>query len=194
MTLAPGAPAGASALRRIARVALRSEARQRFLHDWQRHFAGEPALPAGPIRKVAVVCTGNICRSPFAAALLVAARPDLRVTSHGLATTPGKPADPNALRFAREWGCDLASHRTSGFGEDARAADLILAMDVVQGRAIARGWPAARARLRLLGDFLPARPFAIPDPFAQTDAFWRATCAQLAEAVDRLVTRLGDRG
>jgi len=179
-----------SRLRRLARVALRGDDRQRFVHDWRRTLAGEPALPPGPIRHVALVCAGNICRSPIAAALLAALRPELQITSHGLATTPGRPADPRAVAQARERGLDLSGHRTRGFQDADARADLIVAMDVVQARAIARRWPEARERIRLLGDHLPRRPFAILDPFARSDAFWRHACERLAIAVQRLAERL----
>jgi protein-tyrosine-phosphatase len=95
--------------------------------------------------------------------------------------------------LAREWGCDLEAHRTRPFRDEAaRAADLILAMDVVQGRAVAQRWPSIAGRVRMLGDFLPVRPFAIVDPWAYAEPVWRDTYARLHEAVRRLAARLGD--
>ena len=189
----PRTPAAPSRLRRIARVALRAEARQLFLHDCLRSVAGEPALPAAPIRAIAVVCKGNICRSPFAAALLARMRPDLLVTSYGLAAADGEPADARARALAREWSCDLDSHGTRALGADgASAADLILTMDAVQSRAIVRLLPSLRERVRSLGDFLPNRPFAIADPWSESESVWRETYARVAQALERLAARLGE--
>jgi len=168
-------------------------ARWRQKHRTIAFPAGEPALPAGPIRSVAVLCAGNLCRSPFAAALLARARPELAVGSFGLAAALGHPADPRAIALAAEWGCDLSVHRTRPLGDpDALGADLVLAMDALQGRAFVRRWPAAAPRLRLLGDFLSARPFAIVDPWSQGDPVWRTTYARIEAAVARLAQRLED--
>jgi len=63
----------------------------------------------------------------------------------------------------------------------------------VQGDAIAARWPALRGRIRLLGDYLPTRPFAIEDPWRAPEAVWRETYARIARAVERLASRLEPR-
>jgi hypothetical protein len=65
-------------------------------------------------------------------------------------------------------------------------------MDVVQGREVAHRWPAAADRVRLLGDFLPSRPFAIVDPWSYGEPVWRVTYARLDDAIRRLAGRLGE--
>jgi protein-tyrosine phosphatase len=180
-------------VRRVARTLLRAEPRRSFLHDLRRSVGGEPALPPGPIRRVAVICHGNLCRSPFAAALLERAAPGRVVESFGLAAGDGEPADPRAIALAKEFDVELSQHRTRALREDhARAADLLLVMEPGQARALARRWPDTRARQRLLGDFLSSRPFAIADPWAEPYPFWRHTYARIALAVRRLAVRLED--
>ena len=184
-----------SAIRGLARTALRPDARRLFAHDLRRSLGGEPPLPSAPIRRVAVVCAGNLCRSPFAAALLARLRPGLGVASFGLSAAAGGAADPRAVALAREWDLDLSRHRTRCLGDaDVRSADLLLAMDAAQLRALARRWPAARARQRILGDFLPARPFAIADPWGRSETCWREAYARIALAVRRLAERLAAGG
>lgn len=180
-----------SPIRRVARVALRRDARRLFLHDCWRALAGEPPLPAPAIGSVVVVCHGNLCRSPFAAALLQRHRPELHIDSFGLAAADDHPVDPRACLLAREWGCELSGHRTRPLGDaEASGADLLLAMDALQGDALAARWPALRGRVRLLGDYLPARPFSIADPWNASEAVWRETYARIASAVERLASRL----
>lgn len=186
-------PTERSALwRRAARTALRADARGALLHEWRRSLAGEPVLPPHPVRDVAVVCSGNLCRSPFAAALLAQRAPQLAVASFGLAAEEQDAADPRAIALAAHWGLDLGAHRARRLGtQDVHAADLILVMEMPHAAAIARRWPIARPQLRLLGDFLPARPFAIRDPWDQDSAVWLDVYAQIEAASARLVARLG---
>jgi protein-tyrosine phosphatase len=166
---------------------------QRALHDWRRQLAGEPALPALPIRTVAFVCHGNICRSPFAAALLQRSRPDLRVRSFGLAAARDHEADRNALRLAREFGVALDSHRTRPLtAEELRAADLVLVMEAPQLRLVrGRSSRVRRDRVRVLGDFLRAPPHSIRDPWSQPEPIWRSTFQRIERAVARLAALLG---
>jgi protein-tyrosine phosphatase len=186
-------PAARDALwRRAAKAALRADARSAFVHDCRRSLAGEPALPPRPVRTVAVVCSGNLCRSPFAAALLARRAPQLSVASFGLAAQEQDAADPRAIVLAASWGLDLGSHRARRLETShVHAADLILVMDAPQAEAIAKRWLIARPKLRLLGDFQPAGPFAIRDPWDQDAATWGDVYARIDHASARLAERLG---
>ena len=68
----------------VARTLLQSDLRRDAFYEWRRRLTGEPALPAGPIRTVLLICQGNICRSPFAERCLARYAPDLEVKSAGL--------------------------------------------------------------------------------------------------------------
>jgi protein-tyrosine phosphatase len=82
---------------------------------------------------VLVVCTGNICRSPTAAALLGARLAALgvpaRVTSAGT-VGEGAPAWPEMVAVAAEvLGLDLSAHRSRVLGRaDVEGADLVIGM------------------------------------------------------------------
>ena len=54
---------------------------------------------------ILVVCTGNVCRSPFIAALLAAKLPGLTIRSAGTAVVAGQPPDAEILRALAERGC-----------------------------------------------------------------------------------------
>ncbi len=166
-------------------------ARANVLHEWRRRLGGEPALPAAPIRSVLVLCHGNICRSPLAAALLLRSRPDLAVVSAGLAAGDGAPADPLAVRAASGLGVDLTGHRSRPVTPGLVAgADLVLVMEATHARALRAYAPEAAPRTRLLGDFLEAGPFRIPDPWGLPHEVFAATFARIDAAVSRLAARL----
>src|SRR5262245_55242849 len=116
-------------LRTLARLVRSRPARQDARHELRRRLREEPALPDGPLRRVLVLCHGNICRSPFAEALLTARIPGLEVRSAGLHAADGHPADPSAVACAQRMGVSLAAHRSARVTAELVAwADLVLVM------------------------------------------------------------------
>jgi protein-tyrosine-phosphatase len=83
------------------------------------------------------VCTGNICRSPMAEALLrqklrdgyPRLAPCVRVSSAGISAIEGTSATNSAIQAMDLWGIDLEPHAASSLSPGRlRDADLILAM------------------------------------------------------------------
>src|SRR6266704_3753354 len=109
-----------------------------LLHRLRRRHVREALRRRPPPAAVLVVCHGNICRSPFAAALLAAdlAARGARVESAGF-IGPNRRCPPAAVTVAARRGVDLSAHRSNLLTADlAHAADLIVVMDPAQGRAI----------------------------------------------------------
>ncbi len=84
---------------------------------------------------VLVVCTGNVCRSPIAEAVLRSALEDRfagrapSVSSAGTAGWEGSGASPGSVAAAAELGLDISGHRARRLGaEHVRGALLVLAM------------------------------------------------------------------
>ena len=95
-------------------------------------IAGDSVAGDRPLR-ILVVCTGNICRSPMAEALLragaEAAGLDVQVASVGMHAVTG-PADPQAKRVMAARGIDIDGHRARQFQPvDAATADLVVTME-----------------------------------------------------------------
>jgi len=184
----------ASWARTAARIVLQPELRQDAFHEWRRRLIGEPALPAGPIRKVLVICQGNICRSPFAERRLARHSPQLEVQSAGLRTKPGSPAAPGAIRTARRFGVDLGDHAAQSLEPELLGwADLILGMQGRHSIQLRRSWGIAPDKVRLLGDFLPDPPHAIDDPWGESDDVFGAAFDRIEGAVRRLAVALESR-
>ena len=181
--------------RRAGRFVLSFEARQNALHEWRRRRLGEsPPLPK-TIRTVLAVCHGNICRSPFAEALLASRRKDLVVRSAGFNAGEGKPAEAGAVEAAHDFGVELDSHAAHRLGDDdVKWADLILGMEGHHATLIKRRWPDAARRTRLLGDYLPSPPHTIEDPWGQSDEIFEATFERISVGIDRLAELFQEPG
>jgi protein-tyrosine phosphatase len=86
-------------------------------------------------KRVLMVCTANVCRSPMAAAMLQhhldAADVDVVVSSAGTNDSNDLAVDPHAVAALAEWGIDLRAHHPRVLTTDIAAtdgADLIVTM------------------------------------------------------------------
>ncbi len=129
---------------------------------------------AKPIR-VVMVCTGNICRSPTAEAVLRALAERRRlgdrliVDSAGIeAYHVGAPPDTRSQEHARRRGYELAALRARQVSPSDvdGSIDWVLAMDRWHLAALKRRCaPARRGSLRLLMDFSGTPGIEVPDPY-----------------------------
>ncbi|MET3631991.1 low molecular weight protein-tyrosine-phosphatase [Burkholderia sp. 572] len=146
-----------------------------------------------------VVCEGNICRSPLAAALLAARLPQADVASAGLAPPPGRPADPLACEMAGARDLSLDTHRARPVTTDlCKQASLIFVMDDGQRRALEARHPFLRGRVFRLGEYArasdDARPgIDIPDPYRGTRADFIRCAALIDLAVASWLPRVAAR-
>lgn len=154
-----------------------------------------PGGGSAPIR-VILVCTGNTCRSPLAAALLqkaIAARgaTGIEVTSAGTGAWEGAPASEAAYLVALEDGLDLSGHRARLLtGDVIASADLILTMARHhRARALELG---GDAQVHLLGEYAGRSGAAaeVADPYGADLEVFRQTRDELAALVEAVAERL----
>jgi len=169
---------------------------ERLLHSLRRRKTLEVLRGRARPDSVLVVCHGNICRSPFAAALLrQALRPLVRVESAGF-VRPNRAVPPEAIAAAGRRGVDLADHRSRLLTPElARAADLIVVMDPVQQRHVRERVGRAVRDVIVLGDLDPAPPEGgrvrtIPDPIGQGSAVFETSYARIERCIAGLVSVL----
>lgn len=151
-----------------------------------------PARRPGSYR-IALVCLGNICRSPMAHVVLEArlagAGLDDRVEVVSSGTGDwhvGEPMDRRAAATLTTAGYDATRHRARQWEDDDRA-DLVLAMDA-QNLADTGG-PADR--VRLFRDFDPLEPGKdVPDPYYGGDSGFEEVLAMVERTARSLVTVL----
>ncbi len=120
------------------------------------------------IKKILVVCVGNICRSPTAEALLQQklAGKGITVSSAGLGALVDKPVDASAAQVMAAAGLTLPEHRARQVTpEMLHAADLILAMEQRHLQKLHSLAPETRGKALLIGKWLDNAE--VPDPYRQ---------------------------
>lgn len=139
--------------------------------------------------RIMTVCTGNICRSPLAAAELRHRLPaGFSVCSSGLAAVVGAPAQETVSRLAAMRGLDLGHHEGIRIDEGmALENDLILVMTASQKDELERRYPATKGRIFLLGHWGVGE---IRDPYGGNETLYTAVDRQIQEAVMQWLPKL----
>jgi protein-tyrosine phosphatase len=146
-----------------------------------------------PPYRIAVVCTGNICRSPIGhvvlEAVLAEAGIDAEVTSFGTGSWHvGDPMDPRAAQVLTAAGYDATRHRAAHFNaRHVGRHDLVLAMD--GGHYADLADLGAGNELRMFRDFDPDGPGDVADPYYGRLADFE----RVLEICERVATELAGR-
>ncbi|MGC4937068.1 low molecular weight protein-tyrosine-phosphatase [Kribbella sp. DT2] len=143
------------------------------------------------MRRVEVVCTGNICRSPVGevvlrAKLAEAGLDDVVVTSSGTSGWHiGDPMDARAAAALARRGYDGSAHRAQEFRSCWFAErDLVLAMDSGHLSALNRRLGDEAVTVGLFADI------DVPDPYYGEDEGFDDVLDQIEKAADLWVARL----
>ncbi len=136
--------------------------------------------------RVLFVCSGNICRSPFAEALARdrSDRPDLEFVSAGTIALTGNRATITGIAVADEVGIDLGDHRATHLTAEVLAAsDLVYAMEDEHIGSVLAIDPAARVEL------LSPEGMPIPDPYGGDPLEYSASYALIDKALQKRLTK-----
>jgi protein-tyrosine phosphatase len=162
-----------------------------------------PARSPGRYR-IAVVCLGNICRSPMAEVVLADRLQDagladrVEVVSAGTAGQHlGEPMDRRAASLLAAHGYALSEHRSRQFEPSWHEdCDVVLAMDAANHRdltAVADELAGSTDRLRMFRDFDPLasdHDRDVPDPFFGEDDGFDRVLRLVRRTCDEIVRRL----
>ena len=145
-------------------------------------------------QRVLFVCTGNICRSPSAAALFKAAAPEAEVASAGTSDWHvGDGPTCTNIRAARRAGQDLRSHRAQQFGaHHFDAYDWLIGMTEQHCAHMEALRPVgSTTKVRIFSSFDPEiLPHNFPDPYGQDDRHYDVMWMQLEAAMPALVAEI----
>jgi protein-tyrosine phosphatase len=166
----------------LARVADTLGAFQRFRAiDW------------GLVSRLVFVCHGNICRSPYAEAR--ARTLGLNAASFGLAVSASAPADPSAVRVARNRGIDLTAHVTRSEREVSIVpGDLLVAMESRQAWRLLDRLERSGPQITLLGLWNPAVRPHVQDPYGLGDDYFETCFGTIDGAISAVADRLAMAG
>ena len=153
------------------------------------------------MKTILVVCTGNICRSPMAAAILrsrIAAlglSGELQVLSAGVHAEVGWQASRFAVTVLNERGIALAGHESQPLTvELLNQADLVLVMEEAHRQSIFYLAPQHLAKVFLLSE-MAGRHSDVRDPYGGTHGEYVETVELLEKYIDKglpaILKRLG---
>jgi protein-tyrosine phosphatase len=137
------------------------------------------------------VCTGNLYRSPIAAAAFLqrakqeAEAEKWQIHSAGTWTESGKPVRSDALSAASKLGLNIEGHLTKLLNaEDISNHDLILVMEAGHKEAIQSEFPLARGKVFLLTEAAIHIAYDIPDP-AKGNVNLEELCREISELINK---------
>jgi protein-tyrosine-phosphatase len=144
---------------------------------------------SGAARRILFLCTGNVCRSPFAARLAEQLLPQTEIVSAGFHSVDGRACPGKMLRVSRRFGADLSPHRSRRITRDQLDdADLVLAMDPKHLEELGKLFPEALPRATLLGFYAQPPVLSIPDPYLADEDETRGVCEMVRSAIHGLVS------
>ena len=171
---------------------------ERVLHGRRHRSVRRRVLALPPIRSVLFICHGNVCRSPFAAAVFEravrACGVDIEVDSAGI-IGPDRQSPAGALAAAARLDIDLTAHRSKLIGPSLlETADLLVVMAAEQGIALRRQSGGVRGSVVVLGDLDPdsIRRRTILDPWGGDDAAFDASYSRIERCIGQLVSLVAE--
>lgn len=153
------------------------------------------------MKKVLMVCLGNICRSPLAEGILKSKVDTSKVFVDSAGTAAyhvGELPDPRSIQVAKKYHIDLTDQRARKFiQDDFDKFDYIYAMDqsnYYNILSLARGKSDEDKVILILNASYPNEDREVPDPYYGGDQGFENVYAMLDEACEIIKVHLDYEG
>lgn len=135
------------------------------------------------------VCTGNICRSPLAAALFRRELPSMDIGSAGIGALVGADVPAPVAEIAQREGLDVAAHRGRQVDSAMLSAhDLVIVMEAEQRQWITANFPQSQGRVFMMTHWSGGEDIA--DPYRRSPQAYEKAYAQIRDNVAAWARRL----
>ena len=149
------------------------------------------------MKRILMVCLGNICRSPLAEGILQSKlnSKDFFVDSAGTAAYHiGESPDHRSIKIAKKYGIDLTNQRARQFrSEDFLKFDLIYAMDKKNYQnicSLAKDDAEIKKVRMILKEMNSPSNNSVPDPYYGDDDGFETVYQMLNEVCELIAKRL----
>lgn len=142
---------------------------------------------------ILVICTGNICRSPYGEHRLRQEMPTIKVSSAGIAVEKsllvGQAADSQAISVALDFGVDVSQHKAKQVTQKLiDEHELILCMEPNQLEVVCQMYEGARHKSFLFGHWIGVGE--VNDPYRQEEQVFKATFSTINRATSAWSKRI----
>ncbi|WP_428742446.1 low molecular weight protein-tyrosine-phosphatase [Tenacibaculum sp.] len=149
------------------------------------------------MKKILMVCLGNICRSPLAEGILQSklSLEDFKIDSAG--TTGyhvGELPDKRSIEVARKYGIDITNQRSRKFAKkDFEEFDMIFVMDKDNYEdiiAMADTMEQQEKVKMILNELYPYEDMSVPDPYYGGDQGFEKVYQMLDEVCEIIASKI----
>lgn len=151
------------------------------------------------MKKILMVCLGNICRSPLAEGILKSKVNNTKVyvdSAGTSATHQGELPDPRSIEVAQKHGIDITDQRSRPFSkEDFSKFDLIYVMDQSNLNNVLHlsSTTEDKSKVKLIMDeLLPNEGQEVPDPYYGGEQGFENVYQMLDKACEKIRLKIGD--
>lgn len=155
------------------------------------HFRELRDVDFSRVRKLVLICSGNVCRSPFGE--FYARHLGIDAESYGINCRGGDSADERVLALAAEHGITDHGHVTRNIREyQPSSEDLVIAMEPSHLEQLSADIHAT-AQVTLAALWAKEGNIYLHDPFSSSPVYFENCAATIREALDTIAERMHEK-